>query len=298
MITQFWKKSSPSVFLGNPNLKKIKISFCDFWPTFDNQNNYLVNLLQRQYFLEITDQPDFIIYSVFGNKHKTYQCTKIFFTGENVRPDFSQCDYAFTFDYLENDRHFRLPLYGWWADAEHLIKTPDLDVEKILASKTNFCNFIYGNPNALKRIGFFNKLSEYKQVDSGGTLFNNIGRIITESIKVDFIKDYKFTIAFENCEQPGYTTEKLVQPMLVYSLPIYWGNSLIDRDFNTRSFLNYYDFESEEALIQKIIELDQNDELYLEYLRQPYYNKNRVNDFVNPDNILEKFRHIFEDFVS
>jgi alpha(1,3/1,4) fucosyltransferase len=101
--------------------------------------------------------------------------------------------------------------------------------------------------------------------------------------------------AFENCEHPGYTTEKLVHPMLAYSLPIYWGNPLVDRDFNTQSFLNFYDFKSEKELIEKIIELDQNDELYLEYLRQPYYNNNKINEFVNPHNILQQFRYIFEN---
>jgi hypothetical protein len=111
--------------------------------------------------------------------------------------------------------------------------------------------------------------------------------------KVEFIKDYKFTIAFENTEYPGYTTEKLVQPMLAYSLPIYCGNPLVDRDFNTKSFLNYSDFPSEENLIERIIEIDQNDALYKDYLQQPYYHNNRVNEFVDPENILQQFENIF-----
>ena len=138
------------------------------------------------------------------------------------------------------------------------------------------------------------KLSKYKQVDSAGTFMNNVGRVVTEMEKVDFIKDYKFTIAFENCEYPGYTTEKLVQPMLAYSLPIYCGNPLIGKDFNTKSFLNYSDFSSEEELIARIIEIDQNEKLYIEYLQQPYYHNNEVNEFINPENILRQFQKIFE----
>ena len=45
------------------------------------------------------------------------------------------------------------------------------------------------------------------------------------SNKMDFIKDYKFVISFENSSNPGYTTEKLIEPMLVNSIPIYWGNT-------------------------------------------------------------------------
>jgi alpha(1,3/1,4) fucosyltransferase len=273
--------------------KHIKINFADFWPNFNKERNYLVELLKTHYTIEITDRPDFLIYSVFGTDHKKFTCTKIFFTGENVRPNFSECDYSFSFDFIDNPKSYRLPLYAWWAPANELIKPLNLDTKKILNEKKRFCNFIYGNPNATKRIAFMQNLSKYKQVDSAGTFMNNVGRIVTEMEKVEFIKDYKFTIAFENTEYPGYTTEKLVQPMLAYSLPIYCGNPLVGRDFNTKSFLNYSDFASEEELIKKIIEIDQNDDLYLDYLRQPYYHNNQVNEFVDPENILQQFEIIF-----
>jgi alpha(1,3/1,4) fucosyltransferase len=281
----------------NEAAKHIKINFSDFWPNFNKERNYLVELLKISYTLEITDKPDFLIYSVFGNEHKKFNCIKIFYTGENVRPNFAECNYSFSFDFINSPKSYRLPLYAWWAPANELIKQPDLDAKKILSEKTRFCNFIYGNPNATKRIAFMQKLSKYKQVDSAGTFMNNVGRIVTEMEKVDFIKDYKFTIAFENTEYPGYTTEKLVQPMLAYSLPIYCGNPLIGKDFNTKSFLNYSDFSSEEELIERIIEIDQNDELYMEYLQQPYYNNNEVNEFIDPENILRQFHNIFDQQV-
>ena len=41
-----------------------------------------------------------------------------------------------------------------------------------------------------------------------------------------------FTIAFKNDSYPGYTTEKIYEPMYVNSLPIYSGNPLVYRDFN------------------------------------------------------------------
>ncbi len=294
MLTKLWTKNS-ILSRNSKKLKTIKINFSDFWTGFNKYDNYFVYLLKNHYSLELSDNPDFLIYSNFGEEHKKNNCTKIFYTGENVRPNFAECDYSFSFDYMDNPKNYRLPLYVWWEDADKLIKPSNLDAKKILAKKNKFCNFVYGNPNATKRIEFMQKLSKYKQVDCGGTLLNNVGRIITEKQKVKFIKDYKFTIAFENCESPGYTTEKLVQPMLVYSLPIYCGNPLIHRDFNTKSFLSYYDFSSEDELIEKIIELDQNYELYIEYLKQPYYHNNQINNFVDPANILKQFKLIFED---
>ena len=69
---------------------------------------------------------------------------------------------------------------------------------------------------------------------------NNVGGPVKN--KIDFIMDHKFTIAFENSSYPGYTTEKIFEPMLVNSIPLYWGNPLVDRDFNTKSFLNFHDY--------------------------------------------------------
>ena len=35
-----------------------------------------------------------------------------------------------------------------------------------------------------------------------------------------------------------------------------WGSNLIYKDFNTKSFVSYYDFENDEDVINRIIKLD------------------------------------------
>lgn len=122
---------------------------------------------------------------------------------------------------------------------------------------------------------------------------NNIGYRVHD--KLGFIKDYKFNIAFESGSYPGYTTEKILEAMLANCLPIYWGNPLIYKDFNPRSFLNYSDFGSAEALIEEIIRVDNDDNLYRKYLSQPYYNNNEVNDSIKPENVLRQFDYIFQN---
>lgn len=271
---------------------KIKVAFCDFWPTFDPKNNYFMSLLEPEYDMELSDDPDFVIYSSFGRRHIQYGCTRIFYTGENERPDFSACDYAFTFDHSNDPRHYRLPLYALYCRPEQLIKG-EVDVDAIRRRHTRFCNFVYSNPRSEERIKFFLRLQRYKHVDSGGALLNNIGRSVRN--KVEFISNYKFTIAFEKSSYPGYTTEKIVEPMLGNSLPIYWGNPTVNLDFNTRSFLNYGDAGSFNALLEQVIELDQNDDLYVEYLRQPWYHDNRVNQYIDPENVRNQFHQIFAD---
>jgi len=81
--------------------------------------------------------------------------------------------------------------------------------------------------------------------------------------------------------------------MAARCLPIYWGNPLIDREFNPKSFLNYFDFRDEDALLEKIIELDESDALYRQYLTEPYFHYNRPNEFFGLDRVLDHFEMIF-----
>jgi hypothetical protein len=125
---------------------------------------------------------------------------------------------------------------------------------------------------------------------------NNIGYAVPDKIK--FISEYKFTIAYENNayrpQHPGYTTEKIMQPMTVNSIPIYWGNPVIDKEFNKKSFINFYDFKSEDEMIDYIIELDKNDDRYLEMLNQPWFENYNIPDDNKLENIKSFLYKIFE----
>lgn len=267
---------------------KLKIWFADFWDLFNKYDNYFIDVLKKIYEIELDEKnPDVLFFSVFGVSHWGYNCRKIMFIGENIRPDFEAADFSFSFDHDSyNGKNFRLPLYCIWNDPLKLLNKPS--GEELLASKTKFCNFVFSNASATKRIDFFRKLSKYKKVDSGGRLLNNIGYRIKD--KLEFQSRYKFSIAFENEEYPGYTTEKIFEPMLAGSVPIYWGNPLVEKDFNTKSFLNYNDFRNDDELIERIIELDNNDDLYLDMLRQPWFKDGMVNEFASPERITEIFR--------
>ena len=84
---------------------------------------------------------------------------------------------------------------------------------------------LVSNPNAKEGIDFFNALSVVKHVDSGGRHLNKIGYSVDN--KMEFIKDYKFVIAFENSSYPGYTTEKILEPLVAGCIPVYWGSPAV-----------------------------------------------------------------------
>jgi hypothetical protein len=278
--------------------QKVSLDFCNFWPGFQKTNNFFYKLLIERFDVELCDQPDFVIYSDGAtHQQRLYNCVRIYFSLESFRPDFRQCDYAFTCRYLDDPRHFRLPYYVLTTDPHRLVKT-DADFQANIGSRSKFCSFVVTNihpKKTKKRIDFFHRLSKYKKVDSAGAALNNVGFVLPwgGAAKWAFLKEYKFNIAFENSSVPGYTTEKIVDAMIARCLPIYWGNPQIAEEFNTRSFLNYSDFPSEEALIDKIIELDQDDAKYMEYARQPYFHENTPNACFDRKQLLDQFEGIF-----
>ncbi len=273
----------------------LKIKFVDFWNGFHSTENYFFNLLSLNYEVEISDTPQMLIYSCYGKEYLKYNCTKLFYTAENLRPDFTGCDYAITFDYNNDIRHFRLPLYAIYMDNEtsqlqmqrNYTKEEALDIWK---SKTKFCCMVVSNGQSKKRLDFFNKLSKYKKVDSGGKVMNNVGGPVKD--KMEFIKDYRFVIAYENASNAGYTTEKLIEPFLTNSIPIYWGNPLVTKDFNEASFINLNTSKTEEDLIKEIIAIDNDEQKAVEMLMQPKF----LNGIV-PNDISKERLSLFFDMV-
>lgn len=262
--------------------KKIKIAFTDFWGGFENNptgmtefDNVLYKMLSEFYDIEISSEPDYLFYSVFGNNHYRFKdCVKIFYTGENRRPNFDECNYSLSFDYMDDERNLRFPLSAitLYEGGKKDGFEKNIDFDKIKSEKTEFCNFIFSNPNAGLRNLLFQELSKYKRVDAGGRVLNNIGYLVDDKLK--FQSKYKFSIAFENSEYPGYTTEKLVHPKLVDSIPIYWGNPVVDKDWNTKSFINAYNFTNILDLVDFIKEVDNNDDLWYKMLMEPHLNEN------------------------
>jgi hypothetical protein len=269
---------------------RIKLDFADFWPGFVKTDNFFYNRLVARFDVEIADDPDFLIFSCYGRTFRRYDCVRIFYSGENRAADFSECDFAFTFDYLDNPDHFRLPHWVVRYRPEDFVQ-PKVDPAALLAEKSGFCSFVVSNPVGRTRNRFFEKLSRYKQVDSGGRFRNNVGGPVAD--KAAFIARYKFNIAFENSSFPGYTTEKLFDPLVVHSVPIYWGDPEAARDFDPSCFVACRNDDDENALIERIVELDRNDDAYMRYLAAPWFRGGTIPECADPEWLLDRFQVIF-----
>ena len=277
--------------------RTVKIAFTDFWhPNTERairNDNPIYRLLSKRFDLQLSDHPDFLLYSCFGRKYLKYRCTRIFYTGENIRPDFRQCDFAFSFDYPITAKNYRLPLYKLY---EHFDEVKKKGQQLPDPGSQRFCNFVVSNRKAKERIEFFRLLQKYKKVDSAGSVLNNMGGRIGD--KMDFLRRYKFTIAFENSSYPGYTTEKILDALIANTVPIYWGNPLVNRDFNPGCFINCHDFESFEEVVERVKEIDLDDDLYLAHLAAPVFRPDSEYPNIRDSNILAQFENIFSGKTS
>ena len=233
---------------------------------------------------------------------------KIFYSAESIKPDMSKCDWAFASDYesdLNHPRYMRVPPYMVSGDHFDLVKKKQ-NFNQIKKGKTKFCNFIYSNHVPLRN-KLFRQISKYKRVDSPGTCMNNMSPIGSyknpnESRssgdwmeeKLEFISEYKFTIGVENKISSGYVTEKFIDAMLINSIPIYIGHKDINKEFNTKSFINFHDFKNMKDFISYIIRVDNDDQLYKKILKEPWLNQNKPSLWMEEERLLKRFEEIFE----
>lgn len=265
------------------DLQEKKLKYVELPSDVSSPNGVLKQAISSQFDVIDSSDPEFVLYTNFGYDFVKYpKAVRIFHTGECVVPNFNECDYAIGFDRINfGDRYCRVPLYYFYKDAYNTAKEKHLHAEEVFGEERSFCSFTVSNDSGQsERKEFFELLSQYKQVDSGGRYLNNIGGSVKD--KFEFDKKHKFSIAFENCCHPGYVTEKIVEAFAAGCIPIYYGAPDVALDFNPEAFINCRDYDSFEDVVEKIKEIDANDELYLKMLKAPIFVQ-------EPDFGLEEF---------
>ena len=174
------------------------------------------------------------------------------------------------------NNRLNLPLFVYYIHSNNLLER--LINRPIRTTvPTRFCCFIVSNGGCEVRNKMFHLLNQYKKVDSCGNFNNNTENVLpfnycTQEF-IQFISNYKFIICFENSKIGTYSTEKIVNPYLANIIPIYWSSHYIKNTLNEESMLFLEDEHSDsyEHLIEQIIELDSNDEKYLEMVNCPVF---------------------------
>ena len=143
-----------------------------------------------------------------------------------------------------------------------------------------FCAYMY-HISYEHRIEYFHLVSTYKKVDALGKCCNNIDILDTRDkydqnetyndIAVGYYTHYKFVLAIENTFVEGYSTEKLMNPLIANSIPIYWGHPYIFKYINKKRVIYIPDFKTDQELLDRIAYLDTNNEAYEQIVKEDIY---------------------------
>ena len=287
---------------------------------FKNDDNLFTYILGKKYNLIIDNKTPEL--AIIDNR-KFDSAINIRYSGE-VDTRMFDCQYCITPLYMNDSKYITMNIHQ--AHVYEMIRlgfaTFDTFFKKknftkdILKEKTNFVCFMYLHQSE-PRDTFFQKLSTYKKVDSPGQRFNNVKRLNYNSShgnyatghlfsqeKRSYIKSYKFVFAFDSYYPNeaanglvGQSTEKIIDPYITNNIPLYWGNPHVSDYFNTKSMINYYKHTNKyydeyilDLMLQDVIDMDNNDDMYINMLNENAIDENQWNDKI--DEYLEIFEKI------
>jgi alpha(1,3/1,4) fucosyltransferase len=234
--------------LENRRRPRIAINAARFWAGVTAREIVRTILpdLEPYFEFEISDAPQVVLYGPYPGEMPAGRYTKVFIGCENVFPIMRECDWAFGVlnDHLvAHEKYMRIRR---WGDHWEVVQK-EKNWREVLRAKTRFCAFVYSHP-VYYREAFFRALSRYKRVDSPGQSMNNMASFDPVpgtpdwDSKVEFLRQYKFVVAFENSSRAGYHSEKVVHAVKADCLPVYWGDPEYGRTYNANRVVNAMDY--------------------------------------------------------
>ena len=133
-------------------------------------------------------------------------------------------------------------------------------------STINGASFIARNCHSRnKREIIVQELMQDIRVDALSTCLNNKRQPIPKPSKLELLRPYKFTLAFENGCVKDYVTEKVYEALASGVVPVYFGAPNIEEYVPDGSIINVDDFNSTEDLAKHLILCMHNETLYNSY---------------------------------
>jgi hypothetical protein len=98
--------------------------------------------------------------------------------------------------------------------------------------------------------------------------------------KLPAIKDYMFSIVFENTVHDKYYTEKITDCFATGTIPVYWGTKKVTEDFNQEGIIFFDDIKENLEILSK--------DLYESKMSAIIENLEKVNKLESADDIIYK----------
>ncbi len=143
----------------------------------------------------------------------------------------------------------------------------ELRKELLEIKKTRFCCFVASSmcgDLGPKRVDLFEEINQWKHVDSGGAMRNNMDFRPPRGLDyLRWIAQYKYMICLENSTNPGYITEKPFQAWFAGTVPIYDGGCVAQ--LNQEAIINV----SEGNVLEELARLEESQDRYEAKRRAP-----------------------------
>lgn len=188
-----------------------------------------------------------------------------------------------------------------WKDNYDFVLTHDSELLKNYPDITKLCNFggtwiknnNYGLYNKTKG---FSMIYSHKNQTEGHRLRHQIASLFNEGIdllgngtpspltcKEEGLVDYQYSIIIENVKLNDYFTEKLIDCLMVGTIPIYWGCPNISNYFDTNSILTFSNIEELNDIILSI-----NDNTYDSKLPSIKHNLEEAKNYCITEDFMYK----------
>ena len=159
-------------------------------------------------------------------------------------PNFvSQFDYIYTFDPTLLARDINKYLFfvvgGCWIASS----------DRQLHPKSKLCSMIASPKNLLTGHKLRHEIVDRFSARLDG-IFGSGYTMIPQ--KIEGLKEYMFSLAIENCREPYYMTEKLIDCFVTGTVPIYWGANAVNDFFNPNGMILFNDISELEDIFANL----------------------------------------------
>ena len=273
----------------------MKVFVYGFWSGFIEKTNptdisFFIDLFKLVFNeeIEIGDfhDSDILLETIFDKKTFLYEKKwkySFLFSGESRLNEYYKDYSCVLYGERNHDNIINVPLFIPMMYCSKL--TNKLTQNKIITNvpDKNVCTII-SNPSGIERNYFLNELDKSIHIDYGGNYKTNIPIVEAQYNTpefIDFVSQYKFIVSMENSRGETYITEKILHGFNAGTIPIYWGSSRVCDYFNNERFLNLSDINDTSNIIQKIHEILNDDNKFLEIVNKPNFNNSKLELDIN-----------------
>lgn len=301
---------------------KVSVNFYNMWGGFFPHDNLITNTLKLKYDVAVNvNNPDIVICQNTESV-RAHDITKEFVNKTKVihwyveasdrigNPNYDECNFSITSCKFNHPNNIRIPLWSMYVDwfnnpyckgrnQAYLISPSMLIADKQKKDKDKFCCILTNNDLGYRKIAypkFINfAISKGLLVESRGNFCQTMPKLNgDEKDKIEFIRDFKFHLTFDNSDRSGWITEKLIHAFSESTIPIYWGGIDVEEEFNPHAFIHVRRFNTLDEVHQKVFDLYNDKNLFYEMQTQPCFNENKIPDYSKPEYILPFFERIIE----